>query len=63
MINGSQSLSETTEVVGVLTFNAATGSGNLSRATAFGLIQSVIGFMLVLISNRVAKKAGQTGIV
>ena len=63
MINNSQSLSETTNVVGILTFSAATGGGNLSQATAFGLIQSAIGLILVLISNRVAKKAGQAGIV
>lgn len=63
MINNSQSLSETTSVVGILTFSAATGGGNLSQATAYGLIQSVIGLTLVLISNRVAKKAGQVGIV
>lgn len=62
MINGSQALGETTNVIGILTFNAATGGSNLSKATAFGLIQSVIGLTLVLMTNKLAKKADLEGI-
>jgi putative aldouronate transport system permease protein len=39
------------------------GSGNFSRATAVGLFQSLIGFLLILAADRVAKKLGEDGLI
>lgn len=38
-------------------------SGNFSRATVVGLFQSVVGLLLVLASDRVAKKLGEDGLI
>jgi putative aldouronate transport system permease protein len=37
-------------------------NGNFSYTTAIGLFKAVIGFVLILGSNRLAKAAGQSGI-
>ena len=37
--------------------------GNFSRATAVGLFQTVVGLMLVLVADRVAKKLGEDGLI
>ena len=37
--------------------------GNFSRATAVGLFQSLVGLILVLASDRVAKKLGEDGLL
>ncbi|MCR5214050.1 MAG: ABC transporter permease subunit [Eubacterium sp.] len=37
--------------------------GNFSRATAVGLFQSVVGLILVLISDRIAKRLGEDGLL
>lgn len=38
-------------------------SGNFSRATAVGLFQSLLGLILVLLADRVAKKLGEDGLI
>lgn len=38
-------------------------SGNFSRATVVGLFQSVVGLLLVLASDKVAKKLGEDGLI
>lgn len=63
MINGSNSLGETTSVVGTLSYTAITRGGNYSSATAYGLVQGVIGLALVLFTNRIAKKSDNEGII
>ena len=37
--------------------------GNFSRATAVGLFQSLIGFMLVLAADRTAKRLNEDGLL
>ncbi|MBQ8323330.1 MAG: sugar ABC transporter permease [Clostridia bacterium] len=63
MTNSSQSLSESTSVVGSLTFKALTGAGGYSKASAYGLIQSVIGMGLVLLTNRIISKTDSEGVL
>jgi putative aldouronate transport system permease protein len=38
-------------------------SGNFSRATAVGLFQSLLGLLLVILADRVAKKLGEDGLI
>jgi putative aldouronate transport system permease protein len=38
-------------------------SSQFSRATALGLFQSVIGLLLVIIADRIAKKLGEDGLL
>jgi len=38
-------------------------SGKFSDATALGLFQSVIGLILVVAADRVAKKIGEEGLI
>jgi putative aldouronate transport system permease protein len=38
-------------------------SGIFSRATAVGLFQSLVGLMLVLIADRIAKSLGENGLI
>ncbi|MFR6640442.1 MAG: hypothetical protein ACLUSP_03120 [Christensenellales bacterium] len=40
-----------------------TGGGGLSSATAYGLVQGVIGLILVLFTNRIVKKSDNEGIL
>lgn len=63
MINGSQSLNEVTRVVGTLEFDAITNGSQYSKATAYSLIRGLIGMVLVLLANKVAKKTESEGIL
>ena len=47
----------------VYIYNYGMGSGKYSLATAVGLFQSVIGLGLVLLSDRIAKKLGEDGLL
>lgn len=47
----------------VYIYNKGIGNGKFSMATAVGLFQSLIGLALVLISDRVAKKLGEDGLL
>lgn len=47
----------------VYIFEKGLGSGKFSEATAVGLFQSLIGLALVLLSDRVAKKIGEDGLL
>lgn len=47
----------------VYIFNKGLGTGKFSMATAVGLFQSLIGLFLVLISDRIAKKLGEDGLL
>ena len=44
-------------------FEKGLSGGNFSRATAVGLFQSLVGFMLVLAADRFAKKLGEDGLI
>ena len=63
MINGSQSLGSVTRVVGTLEFNAIVQGSQYSRATAYSMLRGVIGMVLVLLANRLAKKTDSEGIL
>ena len=47
----------------VYIYNKGIGNGKFSMATAVGLFQSLIGLFLVLISDRIAKKLGEDGLL
>lgn len=56
-------LNPTTSVVGTLAYNSVLGGGGFSIATACGLIQGVIGLILVIFTNRIVKKTDNEGIL
>jgi putative aldouronate transport system permease protein len=47
----------------IYTFQKGLAGGNFSRATAVGLFQSLVGFMLVLVADRVSKRLGESGLL
>jgi putative aldouronate transport system permease protein len=53
---------EFTTTIPVLVFRWGIEGGDFSRATALGLFQAVIGLILVLLADRVAKKLGEDGL-
>lgn len=56
-------LNPTTSVVGTLAYGSVLGGGGFSGATACGLIQGVIGLILVIFTNRIVKKTDNEGIL
>lgn len=59
----NKATTEFTTTIPVLIYRWGIESGNFSRATALGLFQSVIGVILVLLSDIVAKKLGEDGLI
>ncbi|MBW4081008.1 sugar ABC transporter permease [Paenibacillus sp. S150] len=59
----NKATTEYTTTIPVLVYRWGIESGNFSRATALGLFQSVIGIILVITADRVAKKLGEDGIL
>ncbi|WP_150273153.1 ABC transporter permease [Paenibacillus tepidiphilus] len=59
----NKATTEFTTTIPVLVYRWGIESGNFSRATAVGLFQSVIGIILVITADRVAKKLGEDGIL
>lgn len=49
-------LYETTDVVDTYVFRALNELGDISMSSAVGLLQSVVGFVMVMLTNRIAKK-------
>ncbi len=47
----------------VYIYNKGLGTGKFSMATAVGLFQSLIGLILVLLSDKIAKKLGEDGLL
>lgn len=56
---GSGVLAETTNVIDVYVYNALMQTGDISRSAAAGLYQTVVGFIIVLISNYTVKKVSE----
>lgn len=54
---------EYTTTIPILVYRWGIEGGDFSRATALGLFQAVIGLILVLVSDRVAKKMGEDGLI
>lgn len=49
-------LYETTDVIDTYIFRAMREDGNMSMSAAVGLLQSIIGFIMVMITNAITKK-------
>ena len=60
---GNTQVKEFQYQLAVYIFNKGIGNNKFSMATAVGLFQSVIGVCLVLISDRIAKKLGEDGLL
>ncbi|MFA9457943.1 ABC transporter permease [Halalkalibacter sp. AB-rgal2] len=54
---------EFTTTIPILVFRWGIENGDYSRATALGLFQAVIGLILVIIADRIAKKLGEDGLL
>ncbi|THF82655.1 ABC transporter permease [Cohnella fermenti] len=59
----NKATTEYTTTIPVLVYRWGIESGNFSRATALGLFQAVIGVVLVLLADRIAKKLGEDGLI
>jgi len=59
----NKATTEYTTTIEVLVYRWGIESGQFSRATAIGLFQAVIGLILVLIADRIAKKLGEDGLL
>lgn len=59
----NKATTEFTTTIPVLVYRWGIESGNFSRATALGLFQAVIGLVLVLLADRLAKKLGEDGLI
>ncbi|GGD98740.1 ABC transporter permease [Paenibacillus nasutitermitis] len=53
---------EQTEVVNTVVYRMGVQQGNYSIATAFGLAQGIVSFLIVYVVNRIAKKLSNIGI-
>lgn len=58
----NKATTEFTTTIPVLVYRWGIESGQFSRATAIGLFQAVIGLILVLAADRIAKKLGEDGL-
>jgi putative aldouronate transport system permease protein len=54
---------EFTTTIPVLVYRWGIQGNQMSRAAALGLFQSVIGLILVLVTDRLAKKMGESGLI
>ena len=59
----NKATTEFTTTIPVLVYRWGIESGNFSRATAIGLFQSLIGLVLVIIADRIAKRLGEDGLL
>ena len=60
---GNVQVREFSYQLAVYIFEKGLSGGNFSRATAVGLFQSLVGVILVLTADRVAKKLGEDGLI
>lgn len=63
MTQGSSAINDTTYVVGAMSYSAIIGGSGFSQATAFGLVQGLLGLVLVLLTNQIAKKTDNEGVL
>jgi len=59
----NKATTEYTTTIEVLVYRWGIESGQFSRATAIGLFQAVIGLILVILADRIAKKLGEDGLL
>ncbi len=60
---GNTQVKEYQYQLAVYIYNKGIGNGRFSMATAVGLFQSIIGLVLVLLSDKIAKKLGEDGLL
>jgi putative aldouronate transport system permease protein len=60
MMNGA--VSEVADVFETYVYRMGIQSGQFSYSTAVGLFKSVIGLVLVIVANRIAKRWGEEGV-
>lgn len=63
MPQNSSLLYPTTDVIDTYVYRALRQSGNVGMSAAIGLLQSVIGFLVLLAANKLAKKIDEGGAV
>lgn len=61
-VMGNSLVSEYSDVISTYVYRIGIGSGDFSQATAVGLFQSVVGLILLVAANFIAKKIGEQGI-
>lgn len=61
-VMGNSLVSEYSDVISTYVYRIGIGSGDFSQATAVGLFQSVVGLILLVAANYIAKKIGEQGI-
>ncbi len=59
----NRATTEFTTTIPVLVYRWGIESGDFSKATALGLFQAVIGLVLVIAADRIAKKLGEDGLI
>ena len=62
MVNGSSALGNTDVISSSMIMSITSGSG-FAESTALNIFRGLVGFVLVLIVNRVVKKTGNNGIL
>lgn len=60
---GNVNVKEYQYQLAIYIYEKGLASGNFSRATVVGLIQSVVGLILVIVADRFAKKLGEDGLI
>ena len=63
MTNSSPALDRTTAVIGTTLISTITGGGNYASATALGIVQGLVGLVLVLVMNSIVKKTECEGLL
>ncbi|QQZ63896.1 sugar ABC transporter permease [Paenibacillus sonchi] len=61
-VMGNSLVNEYSDVISTFVYRVGISSGDFSQATAVGLFQSVVGLVLLLSANFIAKKLGEDGI-
>ncbi len=61
-VMGNSLVSEYSDVISTYVYRIGIGSGDFSQATAVGLFQSIVGLILLVAANFIAKKIGEHGI-
>lgn len=59
----NKATTEFTTTIPVLVYRWGIEGGDFSRATALGLFQAVVGLVLILMADRIAKKLGEDGVI
>lgn len=61
-VMGNSLVNEYSDVISTFVYRVGISSGDFSQATAVGLFQSVVGLILLLSANFIARKLGEDGI-